>query len=226
MVTSVVTPPAAEVRNLPAPLLPVGRISAAAILAGGATLQLVEELIEPPFATDAERFTWQAQHSTLHAIDVGIGLLAVPLLIASVLLLARLAARMPRLARAGAALGVVGFCGLAAVHGFEYAELAMLDAGVTPATVEAAAASVQPAIAIPMFATFLGAVVAGLPLLLVALWRSRSVPRGAIVILFAFMAVDFVGPEMPVPAHGLSFIAFTWIAFAILRPLWSKSGQD
>jgi hypothetical protein len=176
MVTSVGTLPAAEVRNLPQPLLPVSRITAAAILAGGATLQLVEELIEPPFATDTERFTWQAQHSTLHAIDIGIGLLAVPLLIASVLLLARLAGRMPRLARAGAASGVVGFCGLAAVHGFEYGELAMLDAGITPATVEAAAATVQPAIVIPMFATFLGAVVAGLPLLLVALWRSRSVP--------------------------------------------------
>jgi hypothetical protein len=225
MVTSVVTPAAAGVRNLPAPL-PVNRITAAAILAGGATLQLVEELIEPPFATDAERFAWLAQHTTLHAIDVGIGLLAVPLLIASVLLLARLAGRMRRLARAGAALCVVGFCGLAAVHGIEYAELAMLDAGVSPAIVEAAMANVQPAIGIPMMATFLGAVSVGLLLLLVALWRSQSVPRGAIVILFAFMAVDFAGPETPFPAHGLSFIAFTWIAFAILRPLWSNSGQD
>jgi DNA-binding NarL/FixJ family response regulator len=56
---------------------------------------------------------------------------------------------MPGPARAGAALCVVGFCGLAAVHGIEYAELAMLDAGVSPAIVEAAMANVEPAIRHP-----------------------------------------------------------------------------
>ena len=226
MATSVVTTPLVRDRNLPAPLLPVGRITAAVVLIAGATLQLVEELIEPPFATDTERFAWMAQHTTLHAVDVGIGLAAVPLLIASVLLLARLAGRMPRLARTGAAICVAGFCGLAAVHGFEYAELAMLDAGVSPATVEAAVATVQPAIAIPFMASFLVALSVGLPLSLIALWRSRGVPRGAIVTSFAFMALDSAGPEMPFPSHGLSFIAFTWMAIAILRPLWSNSGQD
>ncbi|HKN44626.1 MAG TPA: hypothetical protein VJW23_11955, partial [Propionibacteriaceae bacterium] len=156
MVTSVVTAAPVRDRNLPSPL-PVGCVSAAVVLVAGATLQLIEELIEPPFATDTERFSWLAQHTTLHAVDVGIGLAAIPLLVASVLLLVRLAGRMPRLARTGAAICVVGFCGLAAVHGFEYAELAMLDAGVSPATVGAAAATVQPAIGIPFLASFIGA---------------------------------------------------------------------
>jgi hypothetical protein len=136
MATSVVTATRVSDRNLPAPPHPVSRITAAVVLIAGATLQLVEELIEPPFATDSERFVWLAQHTTLHAVDVGIGLAAIPLLIAAVLLLARLAGRMPRLARTGAAVCVAGFCGLAAVH----AELAMLDGGVSPATVEAAVA--------------------------------------------------------------------------------------
>jgi hypothetical protein len=102
----------------------------------------------------------------------------------------------------------------------------MMDAGVAPATVEAAMANVQPAIGVPFLASFIGALTVGLPLLLIALWRSRGVPRGAIVTAFAFMALDFAGPEMPFPSHGLSFIAFTWMATAILRPLWASSGQD
>ena len=56
MATSVVTAPRVRDRNLPAPLLSVSRITAAVVLIAGATLQLVEELIEPPFATETERF--------------------------------------------------------------------------------------------------------------------------------------------------------------------------
>jgi hypothetical protein len=103
------------------PSPPVSRWVAAAVLVGGATLQLVEEMIEPPFADDAQRFAWLATHTTWHAIDIAIGLAAIPLLIAAVLLLARLAWKMPRLARIGTACCVIGFCGLAAVHGFEAA---------------------------------------------------------------------------------------------------------
>jgi hypothetical protein len=32
------------------------------MLVGGATLQLIEEVIEPPFADDATRFDWMAAH--------------------------------------------------------------------------------------------------------------------------------------------------------------------
>jgi hypothetical protein len=89
MVTSVVSTPVVRDRNLPAPPLPISRIATAVVLIAGATLQLVEELIEPPFANDTDRFAWLAQHTTLHAADVGIGLAAIPLLITSVLLLVR-----------------------------------------------------------------------------------------------------------------------------------------
>ena len=61
-------PPAA-----PAISRPVGRRLTAATLIGGATLQLVEEAIEPPFPTDAAEFDWIASHSTWHAIDIAIG---------------------------------------------------------------------------------------------------------------------------------------------------------
>jgi hypothetical protein len=77
------------------PSAPVSRWVAAAVLVGGATLQLVEEMIEPPFADDAQRFAWLATHTTWHSIDVAVGLAAIPLLIAAVLLLARLAWKMP-----------------------------------------------------------------------------------------------------------------------------------
>ena len=71
------------------------------------TLQLVEELIERPLGDDGERFEWIAGHTTLHAVSIAIGLAAMPLLIASVLLLARFAGRMHGLARAGASVCVV-----------------------------------------------------------------------------------------------------------------------
>jgi hypothetical protein len=208
--------------NIPAtptdipPSRPVSRWVAAAVLVGGATLQLVEEMIEPPFADDGQRFAWLAMHTTLHSIDIAIGLAAIPLLIASTLLLTRLAWKMPRLARIGAACNVVGFCGLAAVHGFEAATVAVLDAQVPAATVAAASAHLQPALAIPLGIMFLGVLTVGMPMLLIALWRSRSVPRGAIVFAFAFMALDFAGPEMPFPSHGLSFISFVWMAASLV----------
>jgi len=93
MATAVVTTPSVTSRNLPSPF-PVSRVVAAVVLLSGATLQLIEELIEPPFASDTERFAWMAQHATPHAIDVGIGLAVIPLLIASVLLLVRLARQL------------------------------------------------------------------------------------------------------------------------------------
>jgi hypothetical protein len=204
--------------SIESPVRPAGRAgrwATAAVLVAGATLQLVEELIEPPFAVEADRFRWMATDTTLHSIDVIIGLWAIPFMIAGTLLLARRARRMPRLAWTGAALGLIGFSALAAVHGFEAAEVALFDAGVSPATMSAATDHLQPALGIPLLAMFLGTLSIGLPMLMVALWRSRAVPRGAIVVIFAFMALDFFGPEMPFPSHGLSFIAFTWMAVAI-----------
>ena len=124
---------------------------------------------------------------------------------------------MPRLARVGAGFAVTGFCGLAAVHGFEAAEVAMLDGGVTTRRAGRRDRTLQPALAIPIMAMFLGALTIGLPLVLVALWRSRTVPRPAILLLFVFMIVDFAGPEMPLPSHAISFVAFVWMAVAILR---------
>jgi hypothetical protein len=197
------------------PSRPVSRWIAAAVLVGGSTLQLVEEMIEPPFADDGQRFAWLATHTTLHSIDIAIGLSAIPLLIAAALLLARLSWKMPRLARIGAACNVVGLCGLAAVHGFEAATIAVLDAHVPAATVAAAAANVQPALAIPLGIMFLGVLTVGVPMMLIALWRSRTVPRGAIVVAFGFMALDFYGPEIPFPAHGLLFISYVWMAASL-----------
>jgi hypothetical protein len=77
------------------PSRPVSRWLVAAVLVAGATLQLIEELIEPPIRDDGDRLEWIAGHATLHAVDIAIGLAAVPLLIASVPLLARLAGRRP-----------------------------------------------------------------------------------------------------------------------------------
>jgi hypothetical protein len=64
------------------PSRPVSRWLVAAVLVAGATLQLIEELIEPPIRDDGDRLEWIAGHATLHAVDIAIGLAAVPLLIA------------------------------------------------------------------------------------------------------------------------------------------------
>jgi hypothetical protein len=74
---------------------------------------------------------------------------------------------------------------------------------------------------IVMFLMFIPFAFFGLLTSAAALWRSGAVPRGAVLLIPAFIVVDFflnegfgIAPEFAGPA--ISFVAACWIALAVL----------
>ena len=61
---------------------------------------------------------------------------------------------------------------------------------------------------------FLGGVLFGLLVTMAALWRSRAVPRGAVVLNFVFIVSD-IALSQPLLAHVIALVAAAWIASAI-----------
>lgn len=55
----------------------------------------------------------------------------------------------------------------------------------------------------------------GIVVMMIALWRSRTVSRVAIVLVLASQVLELVG--IPLPGDWLlSFVGMTWMAFAVL----------
>jgi hypothetical protein len=50
----------------------------------------------------------------------------------------------------------------------------------------------------------------------VALWRSRAIPRAAVLLIPVFVQVDFI-LQQGLAGHAIQFIAATWIAWVVLR---------
>ncbi len=75
-------------------------------------------------------------------------------------------------------------------------------------------ATIAPAIA--MIVLLLVGGFFGLLTMAFALWRSRAVPRGAVLLIPAFVLVDFT-LQQGLAAHVIQFVAACWIAWAVLR---------
>jgi hypothetical protein len=56
----------------------------------------------------------------------------------------------------------------------------------------------------------------GLLMTAVAPWRSRAVPRGAVLLIAAFVVVDFL-LQQGLAGDVIQFVAACWIAWAVLR---------
>ena len=106
--------------------------------------------------------------------------------------------------------------GLSAVMGFETLEFTLAQGGRFDLTALADAVddlSAPPALA--MLLLFTPPAFFGLLTLTVALWCSHAVPRGAILLIPAFIIVDFF-LQMGPAAHAISFVGACWIASAVL----------
>jgi Family of unknown function (DUF6624) len=57
----------------------------------------------------------------------------------------------------------------------------------------------------------------------VADWRSRAVPRAAVLLIPVFVLVDFI-LQQGLAGHAIQFIAATWIAWVVLRAGESPAG--
>jgi hypothetical protein len=74
--------------------------------------------------------------------------------------------------------------------------------------------TIAPGIAILLL--FLPGAILGILTVSAALWRSRAVPRGAVVLLPIFIVVD-VALQQGLPAHLIALVGASWIAVTVLR---------
>ena len=198
------------------------RVGAVVVLCAAAGLQTVSELLErwvdPSEGTGLE---WIAAHPGLAGLKTTIDLLVAPLLVGTVVILAVLAVGgSPRFAWPGGVLGVVGMCGFASFIGAgEVAFYALVTGGVDPVAVDTAYGAAGGLPLIVLFGMFWGGAGIGLSLLLIGLWRARSVPRGAVAVAGVFLMVDFspLADLVPFPVHALFLTAMAWIAVSVVR---------
>ncbi len=205
-----------------------GRIAAAATLILSAAFPLASHLMAGLIGPRTERtidwFHWIANHPDLANLMKVFELLALPFLFGTALVYVLLSRqRSPHLAYAGGILLGCGLVGLSAVEGYETLAYTLAQDGRFELTALADvvdAMSSVPAI-VMLLLLVLGAFF-GLLTLAVALWRSGAVPRAAVLLIVAFLVVDFfLGPEgfgiaPDWVSRVISFVGSCWIASAVL----------
>jgi hypothetical protein len=217
-VTTTATRPGSGSRTLsPAAGWPaLGRVAAAAALAGGGALWLVGDLVGFGHS-GVDRGSYVQAHPAIAGVGVVADMLGTTLLFFALpvwLLLSR--QRSPRLAWTGAILGTFGMAAQAVLHGVDITDYMMARSG----TIDFAAFHrvIDSGSGLP-FAVFMvmfliGAFV-GTAITMVALWRAGTLPRPALLLWVAFLVVNLV--SVPMPTTILAFLALAWMALAIAR---------
>ena len=149
--------------------------------------------------------------------------LALPFLLGTALVFVLLSrGRSPRLAYTGGILLAIGFVYLSAVAGYETLAVMLVQDGRFDVPALSEALDEPSPAAMVMFLMFIPFALFGLLTSAAALWRSRAVPLGAVLLIPAFIVVDFFlnegfGIVPSSAAHGIELVAFSWIASAVLR---------
>lgn len=213
----------------------VGRLAAVGTLVLGAGFELAANSIGPQEtgSTTLDEIRWAADHPGSASLIFVFALLAVPFLVGTALVYVLLSRqRSPRLAYAGGILLGFGLVGLSAVEGYVTLAIALAqdDRFDLTALAEAVDKVSSPAV-IVMFLMFIPFAFFGLLTSAAALWRSGAVPRGAVLLIPAFIVVDFflnegfgIAPDFAGPA--ISFVAACWIALAVLMAGRAASVRD
>lgn len=200
-----------------------GRLAAAATLLLGAAFQLADFLVAPQFDSAVDQLRWAAENPDRANLAALFGVLAMPFLFGTALVYTLLSRRRsPRLAYAGGTMLGLAFVGLTAVVAGETALSALAQDGrldVTALGQAAEDASTPPVIAI--FVLFIPFALLGLLTTSAALWRSRAVPRGAVLLIPAFIVTDFF-LQMGIVGHAIFLVAASWIAWAVLAARGQK----
>jgi hypothetical protein len=162
---------------------PLGRLAAAGTLIVGATFQVIAFATIPDFDDTVGRLRWINEHATRADVSKLFDVLAVPFLLGGAIVYVLLGRRRsPRLARAGGILLGLGMMGLMAVQGlealeFEAAQDGRIDLAALADVVDNPSSPASIAI------MFLGGATFGILVTTISLWRSRAVPRGAVLLL-------------------------------------------
>ncbi len=196
----------------------LGRVAAAGTLVAGAACQLASFALTPDYDETADRLAWIAEDTAQAQAAKVCDLLAMPFLVGTAIVYFLLARRRtPRLAWAGGILLVTGMVGLSMVQGAETVLYAFADdARFDLAALGDAMDDISTPSAIVMLLFFLPGAFFGVVLSGAALWRARSVPRGAVILMYVFLLVDIV-LQRGFIGHAISLAAATWIAVTVLR---------
>ena len=202
-----------------------GRIAAAVTLVLAAAFPLASHLIPPPIADRStyDWLHWVADRPDLANLTKVFELLALPFLFGTALVYVLLSRqRSPRLAYAGGILLGCGMVGLSAVEGYETLAYALAQDGRFDLTALAGVVDAQSSVpAIVMLLLLVPGAFFGLLTLAVTLWRSGAVPRAAVLMILAFLVVDFVlyegfGIAPAWASHVFNFVGACWITSAVL----------
>lgn len=193
------------------------RVGAAVCLILSGVLWVVAELIGFGLS-DTAQLTFIADQPTLAGIGLTCDMLAVPLLAGAVVAwYAMSRARSPRLALAGAIAFVFALTGQAMLNGVGAAQYQVMTSGKIGAAALFDALGANPAPSIPgitfMIMFNVGAL-AGIILLMIAVWRSHAVPRTAAALLIAFQVLSVL--PVPFPLTVIAAAGLIWMAVAVL----------
>ena len=196
---------------------PLGRAAAAGTLVLGAALQLASFLTIPSHDETEERLRWIAANPGQADASKLFEILAMPFLLGTVLVYVLLSRRRsPRLAYAGGILLGCGMVGLSMLQGYETLEFGLAtDGSFDLAALADAVDDISSPPTIAMLLLFLPGVFFGLLTMSVALWRSRAVPRGAVLLIPAFLVTDIL-LQQGVAGHAIALVGAVWIASAVL----------
>jgi hypothetical protein len=117
---------------------------------------------------------------------------------------------------AGAIHLTTGMVGLSKVQGFETLQFVVAQDGrFDLADLADAIDELSSAPGVVMLLLFIPFAFFGLLTMTVALWRSRAVPRGAVLLIPAFIVVDLF-LSRGLEGHVISLVGACWIASAVL----------
>lgn len=194
----------------------------AAVLVAAPLCEVVEALLSPLRGTStAADLGAISAHQSVFVASVLTGLAGTVLYVPAFLGLARLAAeRSRKLAAVGGALAVASMLGFMGIRMGQAVELQTVRESLSPTTGAALIdhAGANP-IGLVLLVMFLAGSVLGVVLLAVALWRSGSVPRPAVVLFAVFPFVDLLtpGPLGVLVSHALLLAGLGWMGLSMLR---------
>ncbi|MGZ4602879.1 MAG: hypothetical protein ACXV0U_04680 [Kineosporiaceae bacterium] len=196
---------------------PAARYGAAAALSLGGLLWMVAEVTHLD-GSGVDHMQWVAVHPTWAGLTLTSDFVGTALVMFALpvwLLLGRPGS--PRLAWAGAIAGVFGMTAQAMMHGAEIVEyIVSVDGRIDKATFDSVFNGADGGVPFAVFmAMFFGGAFLGTALAMVALWRSRTLPRGSIVLWLAFLAANLAPVKLPTTIIGAA--ALCWMAAAIVR---------
>jgi hypothetical protein len=214
MTNQTADPPALPQRSRSARLA----AGAVPVVAGG--LQTTSEVLDRANDRGVSGVAWIADHPGTAGLITVVDLVAIPFLIGVPVVWTVLARRRsPRFAWSGGVLALIGMAGFGAFIGTgEVAQYVLATGGVDPTAIDHAYATAAGPPVTVLFTMFFGGSGLGILLLLIGLWRARAVPRGAVLLIGAFLVVDF-GPlagVVPFPVHALFLAGAAWMAVALL----------